>query len=764
MAYTIHINSEMLKDIKLQYNNVFLIYTDSTVMFYDIDTSLLSQLTIKNGISIIHNNNQEILQLTNPIVDQMYIPKSDTCIVLTTHDLFIFTRIYDNPQVFWRLLTKYTFTFDLTQILVKETINNTQIYIVTSDNTIIYTSLYNSDILTYDMGDYETAPITQHIKSNKNVEIIIQNDKNIVSITKNNVNWYLPLYQHFQFVLPKLEYIFLDNYIFAITRDKMAHYIQPNGKLLMTYDMRSSINITPNMCQDNINKTILLQSTDNSILVIKQSLLNQLNRAIDIYDSVISFPNETIQYFYVTHTNLFIYTMNDMQLKLYKFQYNGSQYTLIDTYNIESVPGNVDLKFQMNMHNKNVIIYQILNDCYVINYTSQAQSHQFLNMPSINTDGVNIYKTYSYYKESDIASINVSPQISKVDILGLTHNEYNKLSILSSMMNQGNRLNLNIDNTIITQNKYYRKNFNMYIIPNTYIKQYTPNIENIIPFDNYKTLNILISHNIAKKYRNYKIEPLYLVSGQKELTFTENDKQLFGTLYYDLNDDIFSITRMNDKITINLLNRIKQDWQGNDILYRNIFDYYYSHLTDSGYQYRDFNLSIIYKIIQNIANINLGQFNVDIKFNPKSMSKLNLMKAKWIHDIFLFNIKMINKQQSSVYVYKIPLKEFLYDNLLSYNFLDFNIKLIDDIQNFRTDIPYYVAIYTPTSRIKSETSVYDIEFYNFNTIQLINNNENDVDNILIQIDVYNQLDRIRFPYKSNYFTPHNRSHTIMVQK
>jgi len=91
-------------------------------------------------------------------------------------------------------------------------------------------------------------------------------------------------------------------------------------------------------------------------------------------------------------------------------------------------------------------------------------------MPSINTDGVNIYKTYSYYKESDIASINVSPQISKVDILGLTHNEYNKLSILSSMMNQGNRLNLNIDNTIITQNKYYRKNFNMYIIPNTYIK------------------------------------------------------------------------------------------------------------------------------------------------------------------------------------------------------------------------------------------------------------------------------------------------------
>jgi len=101
---------------------------------------------------------------------------------------------------------------------------------------------------------------------------------------------------------------------------------------------------------------------------------------------------------------------------------------------------------------------------------------------------------------------------------------------------------------------------------------------------------------------------------------------------------------MNDKITINLLNRIKQDWQGNDILYRNIFDYYYSHLTDSGYQYRDFNLSIIYKIIQNIANINLGQFNVDIKFNPKSMSKLNLMKAKWIHDIFLFNIKMINKQ------------------------------------------------------------------------------------------------------------------------
>ena len=140
------------------------------------------------------------------------------------------------------------------------------------------------------------------------------------------------------------------------------------------------------------------------------------------------------------------------------------------------------------------------------------------------------------------------------------------------------------------------------------------------------------------------------------------------------------------------------------------------------------------------------------------------MKAKWIHDIFLFNIKMINKQQSSVYVYKIPLKEFLYDNLLSYNFLDFNIKLIDDIQNFRTDIPYYVAIYTPTSRIKSETSVYDIEFYNFNTIQLINNNENDVDNILIQIDVYNQLDRIRFPYKSNYFTPHNRSHTIMVQK
>jgi len=55
----------------------------------------------------------------------MYIPKSDTCVILTTHDIFILTRVYDNPQVFWELINKYTFTFELTQILVKETINNT---------------------------------------------------------------------------------------------------------------------------------------------------------------------------------------------------------------------------------------------------------------------------------------------------------------------------------------------------------------------------------------------------------------------------------------------------------------------------------------------------------------------------------------------------------------------------------------------------------------------------------------------------------------
>jgi len=82
-------------------------------------------------------------------------------------------------------------------------------------------------------------------------------------------------------------------------------------------------------------------------------------------------------------------------------------------------------------------------------------------------------------------------------------------------------------------------------------------------------------------------------------------------------------------------------------------------------------------------------------------------------------------------MYRIPLKDLLYTYSVSYNFLDFNIKLIEDIQNYRTDIPYYVGAYTAYTKIKLETSIYDIEFYNFNTIELANNNESDTDNILL---------------------------------
>lgn len=753
-----------LQDIKLQYNDVFLMYTNTEILFYDFQTgTLLSELTIQNNSLILYNNNQIHFQLTNPIIDQIYIPKSDICIFLTTHDIYIFNRIYNNTQVFWQL--KYTNTFndiELTQMLVKQDINNTHLYITTNTNMVIYTTVFNNQYMDYEMGDSDTQPITQHIKTNGK-ETIIQNDKNIVSLTKNQVNWYLPIYQYFEFTLPSLEFIFLDKYIFVITRDKMIHYIQPNGKLLITHDLRESISQISQVCQDNIHKNILIQTNDNTIIVVKQSLLNLLDRSVPIYDSVITFPNEKLRYFYNDKTYLYVYTTNSTTLKLYRFKYTESnQYTLIDSNTVANIPQNVELKFQMNIHNNVVIAYQLNNQQYIINHDNNYNSFQHLDIPCANSDGINIYKTYTYYNNQEMYAINISNNIDRIDVIGLSNNEYNKTSIYKSLLNPGNRLNSDISNQDIYSNRYYKQNFDIFYIPNTYIKAYTPQIENIIPYDSYKTLNILLSHTIPKRYRNYKINPMYLVTGQRNLTFTEYDKQLFGTLYYELKDGTFSITRLNDKITINLLNRISQDWQGNNYLDYNIFDYYYSHLTDDGYQYRDFKLSIIYQITQNIGNINLKQFNIDIKHNLKSVPKQQFMNNKWRHEIILFNIKMINRQQSMVYMYRIPLKDLLYTYSVSYNFLDFNIKLIEDIQNYRTDIPYYVGAYTAYTKIKLETSIYDIEFYNFNTIELANNNESDTDNILLQIDLYNQYNPIRYPLRSQRNKPHDKAHNTLV--
>jgi hypothetical protein len=43
-------------------------------------------------------------------------------------------------------------------------------------------------------------------------------------------------------------------------------------------------------------------------------------------------------------------------------------------------------------------------------------------------------------------AINISNNIDRIDVIGLSNNEYNKTSIYKSLLNPGNRLNSDISN------------------------------------------------------------------------------------------------------------------------------------------------------------------------------------------------------------------------------------------------------------------------------------------------------------------------------